>query len=52
MRSPRERITARGLLAGRYDQIMLDKEIDIEVSHNHPVNKFAKFICAHVWVWD
>ena len=27
----------------QYDQIMLDKEIDIEVSHNHPVNKFAHF---------
>jgi len=26
-----------------YDQIMLDKHIDIEVSHNHPVNKFGHF---------
>merc|ERR1712038_1762285 len=26
-----------------YDQIMLDKKIDIEVSHNHPVNKFGHF---------
>lgn len=26
-----------------YKQIMLDKEIDIEVSHNHPVNKFGHF---------
>lgn len=28
----------------QYQQIMLDKEIDIEVSHNHPVNK-----CGHFW---
>merc|ERR1712196_299049 len=27
----------------QYKQIMLDKEIDIEVSHNHPVNKFTHF---------
>jgi hypothetical protein len=27
----------------QYDQIMLDKEIDIEVSHNHPVNKLVHF---------
>ena len=26
-----------------YDQIMSDKHIDIEVSHNHPVNKFGHF---------
>ena len=26
-----------------YDQIMEDKEIDISVSHNHPVNKFGHF---------
>jgi hypothetical protein len=26
-----------------YDQIMADKHIDIEVSHNHPVNKFGHF---------
>eukprot|EP00926_Amoebophrya_sp_RCC4398_P000830 GSA120T00012860001.1 len=26
-----------------YDQIMEDKRIDIEVSHNHPVNKFTHF---------
>ena len=26
-----------------YDQIMNDKHIDIEVSHNHPVNKFGHF---------
>lgn len=26
-----------------YDQIMKDKHIDIEVSHNHPVNKFGHF---------
>ena len=26
-----------------YDQIMQDKHIDIEVSHNHPVNKFGHF---------
>ncbi len=26
-----------------YDQIMLDKKIDIDVSHNHPVNKFGHF---------
>jgi hypothetical protein len=26
-----------------YDQIMHDKHIDIEVSHNHPVNKFGHF---------
>jgi glutamate-1-semialdehyde aminotransferase len=26
-----------------YDQIMTDKHIDIEVSHNHPVNKFGHF---------
>ena len=26
-----------------YDQIMYDKHIDIEVSHNHPVNKFGHF---------
>lgn len=26
-----------------YDQIMMDKHIDIEVSHNHPVNKFGHF---------
>jgi len=26
-----------------YDQIMEDKHIDIEVSHNHPVNKFGHF---------
>ncbi len=26
-----------------YDQIMEDKFIDIEVSHNHPVNKFGHF---------
>lgn len=26
-----------------YDQIMLDKKIDIEVSHNHPFNKFGHF---------
>ena len=26
-----------------YDQIMFDKHIDIEVSHNHPVNKFGHF---------
>jgi len=27
-----------------YDQIMMDKKIDIDVSHNHPVNK-----CGHFW---
>jgi len=27
-----------------YDQVMHDKHIDIEVSHNHPVNK-----CGHFW---
>ncbi|KAL9183390.1 hypothetical protein ACHAXT_005177 [Thalassiosira profunda] len=27
----------------QYDQIMADKHIDIEVSHNHPVNKFGHF---------
>lgn len=27
-----------------YNQIMMDKHIDIEVSHNHPVNK-----CGHFW---
>lgn len=26
-----------------YNQIMMDKHIDIEVSHNHPVNKFGHF---------
>ena len=26
-----------------YDQIMLDKHIDIKVSHNHPFNKFGHF---------
>ena len=26
-----------------YDRIMSDKHIDIEVSHNHPVNKFGHF---------
>jgi len=26
-----------------YDQIMLDKHVDIQVSHNHPVNKFGHF---------
>lgn len=26
-----------------YEQIMSDKHIDIEVSHNHPVNKFGHF---------
>jgi len=26
-----------------YNQIMYDKHIDIEVSHNHPVNKFGHF---------
>eukprot|EP00980_Cylindrotheca_fusiformis_P005104 scaffold1083_cov114-Cylindrotheca_fusiformis.AAC.8 len=26
-----------------YSQIMLDKKIDIDVSHNHPVNKFGHF---------
>jgi glutamate-1-semialdehyde aminotransferase len=26
-----------------YDQMMEDKRIDIEVSHNHPVNKFGHF---------
>ena len=27
----------------QYDQIMIDKQIDIEVSHNHPFDKFAHF---------
>jgi glutamate-1-semialdehyde 2,1-aminomutase len=29
-----------------YDQIMEDKRIDIEVSHNHPVNKVCGFIMS------
>ncbi len=31
------------MLKKYYDQIMEDKFIDIEVSHNHPVNKFGHF---------
>lgn len=33
----------RNYLKIYYDQIMTDKHIDIEVSHNHPVNKFGHF---------
>lgn len=33
----------RNFLGIVYDQIMEDKRIDIEVSHNHPVNKFTHF---------
>jgi hypothetical protein len=41
-----------------YDQIMEDKHIDIEVSHNHPVNKFGHFwssvfmiLVAYPYIW-
>lgn len=30
-------------IARYYNQIMTDKRIDIDVSHNHPVNKFGHF---------
>ena len=33
----------RNYLKMYYDQIMEDKHIDIEVIHNHPVNKFGHF---------
>lgn len=33
----------RSYVGVRYRQIMLDKHIDISVSHNHPVNRFVHF---------
>jgi glutamate-1-semialdehyde aminotransferase len=53
----RYRLYAR--LAGRfgmnllqlyYDQMMKDKEVDIDVSHNHPVNKFGHFWSSVVMI--
>ncbi len=41
-----------------YEQIMYDKHIDIQVSHNHPVNKFGHFwssvfmiLCAYPYIF-
>jgi len=46
---------AMSFLSARYEQIWKDKMIDINVSHNHPVNKFTHFwssvvmICFSYW---
>ena len=34
---------SKNFLINQYKQIMLDKHIDIDVSHNHPFNKFGHF---------
>ena len=38
-------------LINQYNQIMLDKKIDIEVSHNHPFNKFSHFWSSIVMIF-